>query len=153
MKIMKIQGSLALLFGLSFALSNAGCADRTDSPNASAMPNSGAIVVQNQTESVSPEADNSSKNQRDRDGATVTPGDQGNSAADRGLTQRIRKALVTDSNYSVTAKNIKIMTLDGRVTLRGPVNSDVERVRLVTLAQNIAGVDNVQDQLEVKANP
>ena len=100
------------------------------------------------------DADNSAKNVRDRDDATLTAGDQGNTAADRDTTQKIRKALVIDaSGYSATAKNIKIITADGKVTLRGPVKTDAEKTGIVTLAKGIAGDGNVEDQLEVKANP
>ena len=100
------------------------------------------------------DADNSAKNVRDRDDATLTAGDQGNTASDRDTTQKIRKALVIDaSGYSATAKNIKIITADGKVTLRGPVKTDAEKTGIVTLAKGIAGDANVEDQLEVKANP
>ncbi len=100
------------------------------------------------------DADNSAKNVRDRDDATLTAGDQGNTAADRDTTQKIRKALVIDaSGYSATAKNIKIITADGKVTLRGPVKTDAEKTGIVALAKSIAGDANVEDQLEIKSNP
>ena len=99
------------------------------------------------------DVDNSGINQRDRDTNNLTPGDQGNTQADIDLTQRIRKALVRDTTYSTTAKNIKIITVDGKVTLRGPVNSDSEKSGIESLAKNIAGDGNVDDQLEVKSNP
>jgi len=98
-------------------------------------------------------ADNSGINTRDRDTNNLTPGDQGNTAADIQLTQNIRKAVMSDSNYSMTAKNIKIITVDGKVTLRGPVNSDGEKSGIYALAKNIAGDGNVDNQLEVKSNP
>jgi len=101
-----------------------------------------------------PDADNTAKNERDRNDTTLTPGDQGKSPADRAVTQNIRKAIVSDSNgYSATAKNIKIITINGKTTLRGPVKSDAEKTGIVTLAKTIAGEGNVDDQLEVKANP
>lgn len=101
-----------------------------------------------------PDADNSAKNARDRDNATLTPGDQGNSPTDRDITQKIRKALVIDaSGYSLTAKNIKIITIDGKVTLRGPVKTEAEKMGIVAIARTMAGEGNVDDQLEVKANP
>jgi len=55
--------------------------------------------------------------------------------------------------YSTTAKNIKIVTVNGKVTLRGPVNSEAEKTSIVTIAKTVAGDGNVDDQLEVKANP
>ena len=98
------------------------------------------------------DADNSRINARDRDDATLTPGDQGTTPADRETTQRIRKALVTGpSDFSVAAKNVKIITANGKVTLRGPVNSAAEKEGIVALAKSVAGEGNVEDQLEVKA--
>jgi len=97
-------------------------------------------------------ADNSGINVRDRDTNNLTPGDQGTTQSDIDITQRIRKQLVMNTDYSVDAKNIKIITANGKVTLRGPVNSDNEKSGIETLAQNIAGNGNVDDQLEVATN-
>ena len=80
-------------------------------------------------------------------------GDQGTSPADREITQKIRKALIDSSGYSATAKNVKIITLNGKVTLRGPVMTEAEKTGIVTIAKGIAGEGNVDDQLEVKAKP
>jgi osmotically-inducible protein OsmY len=93
--------------------------------------------------------DNTGRNVRDRNDATLTPGDQSESAADRSLTQEIRKAVVADDGLSTTAKNVKIITVDGRVTLRGPVNTAQEKAAIAAKAQRIAGATMVDDQLEV----
>jgi len=93
--------------------------------------------------------DNTGRNVRDRNDATLTPGDQSESAADLSLTQEIRKAVVADDGLSTTAKNVKIITVDGRVTLRGPVNTAQEKAAIVAKAQRIAGAAKVDDQLEV----
>src|SRR6185295_17520232 len=75
-----------------------------------------------------PDADNTGKNVRDRDDdATLTPPDQGGSAADRELTAEIRRSIVKDDSLSTNAHNVKIMTNDGVVTLRGPVKSVAEK--------------------------
>lgn len=100
------------------------------------------------------DVDNSAKNTRDRNDQNLTPGDQGTSQDDIQTTRNIRKALVAkDSGYSITAQNIKIITVNGRVALRGPVTSDHEKSGILSLAQRIAGEGNVTDQLEVKNNP
>jgi hyperosmotically inducible periplasmic protein len=96
--------------------------------------------------------DNTGKNVRDRDGSTLTPGDQSESKADLDLTQRIRQAVVADTSLSTTAHNIKIITVDGVVTLRGPVTSEQEKTKIVTTTQQIAGVKKVQNHLEVAAH-
>ncbi len=101
--------------------------------------------------SSSTNVDNSGINARDRNGATLTPGDQGNSPNDVALTQQIRKALVMGTNdFSVVAQNVKIITTDGKVTLRGPVNTESEKNGIVAMANVIAGPQNVVDQIEVK---
>src|SRR6185295_10176636 len=100
------------------------------------------------------DVDNTRQNVRDRADAPLTAGDQGHSPADREITQKIRKGLVIDANgYSMAAKNIKIITVNGKVTLRGPVKTEAEKSGIVTIAKNVAGDANVDDQLEVKAKP
>jgi hyperosmotically inducible protein len=94
--------------------------------------------------------DNTGRNVRDRSGDTLTPGDQSESQADRALTQQIRKAVVADKSLSTMAKNIKIIADNGIVTLRGPVKNSHEKERIETKAQQIAGVNNIDNQLEVK---
>jgi osmotically-inducible protein OsmY len=96
-------------------------------------------------------ADNSAKNARDRDGDTLTPADQAKgSDADVKTTQMIRKAVVADGALSTNAHNVKIITLDGTVTLRGPVDSQAEKVKVAQIAaQHAGGTTKVKDQLEV----
>ena len=96
-------------------------------------------------------ADNTGKNERDRSGETLTPGDQSNSPEDLKLTQTIRKAVVKDESLTMTAKNIKIITAGGQVTLRGPVNSSEEKMKIEKLAKSAAGAAKVDNQLEIKA--
>jgi hyperosmotically inducible periplasmic protein len=96
--------------------------------------------------------DNTGRNVRDRGGTTLTPGDQAENKADLTLTQRIRKAIMADKALSTTAKNIKIITVNGLVTLRGPVNNPQEREKIVAKAQDMAGVDKVENQLEIKGH-
>ena len=97
------------------------------------------------------DADNTAKNQRDRSGETKTSGDQSNSPEDLKTTQAIRKALMKDSSLSMTAKNIKIITADGQVTLRGPVKSADEKSRIDQLAKTSARKAKIDNQLEVEA--
>ncbi|MGC4069019.1 MAG: BON domain-containing protein [Polyangiaceae bacterium] len=89
-------------------------------------------------------------NERDRNDSSQTPMDQGGSEADRKITQQIRQALMGEANLSFTAKNVKIITNQGKVTLRGPVNTERERSVVLNAAKRVAGVVNVDDQLEVK---
>jgi len=96
--------------------------------------------------------DNTGRNVRDRSGATLTPGDQSSSEADLALTQKIRQAVVADDSLSTNAHNVKIITNNGIVTLRGPVNSAQEKANIDAKAKQIAGATKVKNELEIAAN-
>lgn len=93
--------------------------------------------------------DNTKVNERDTNTAALTPVDQGNNATDLKITQQIRQAVMGDGALSFTAKNVKIITQNGKVTLRGPVKSEDERSRIEAAARKVAGAA-VDNQLEVK---
>jgi osmotically-inducible protein OsmY len=95
------------------------------------------------------DAENSKRNAVDRNEATVTPGDQGESKADIEITQHIRKAVVAHDGFSLDAKNVKIVTRDGIVTLRGPVKTASEKEMVASLAAQTDGVKRVDDQMEI----
>lgn len=92
--------------------------------------------------------DNTARNERDR-GATLTPGDQAENEHDRTITQTIRKAIMDDAALSTYGKNIKIITIQGVVTLRGPVNSENEKVAIDQKAKAVSGVKSVDNQIEI----
>jgi hyperosmotically inducible periplasmic protein len=94
-------------------------------------------------------ADNSGSNVRDRNDATKTSGDQSESEADRTISQNIRQAIVADQSVSTNGKNVKIITVDGAVTLRGPVRGEKEKTNIGAKAQQVAGVKRVDNQLEI----
>jgi hyperosmotically inducible periplasmic protein len=97
-------------------------------------------------------ADNTKKNERDRDDATKTPGDQGQNKADIDITASIRKEVVGNGDLSTSAKNVKIISESGVVTLRGPVKTEDEKSTIGGYAQNTAGVTKVDNQLEIDAD-
>ena len=94
--------------------------------------------------------DNTATNERDRSGETKTSGDQSNSSADLKITQAIRQALMKDDELSMTAKNIKVITANGQVTLRGPVKTAQEKAKIDQIVKSAAGGAQIVDQLEVK---
>lgn len=96
-----------------------------------------------------PGADNTGRNARDRSGQTLTPGNQPENEADRTTTQKVRQALMEDDSLSTNAKNVKIMTINGVVTLRGPVNNEREKNEIAKKAKAVNGVKNVDNQLEI----
>jgi len=96
--------------------------------------------------------DNTGVNARDRSDGGLTATDQGASDSDREISRSVRNAIMGRDDLSTTAKNIKIITREGKVTLRGPVNSEVEQKAMAEIAQGISGVTSVDNQLEVKTN-
>jgi hyperosmotically inducible protein len=90
--------------------------------------------------------DNTRKN---KDQTPPTADQQKMNPTDRAITQKIRKAVHDDNSLSTYAHNIKIITQDGKVTLRGPVRSDDEKNSLQAKAVLIAGEANVTNQLEI----
>jgi sporulation protein YlmC with PRC-barrel domain len=101
------------------------------------------------TTNVIAQPDNTARNVRDRGDRTLTPLDQGNSVADRDTTAQIRKEILAGKGMSVNARNVKIITIDGQVTLRGPVNTAEEKRRIGAIADKVAKSGNVDNQLEV----
>src|SRR5688572_13489566 len=95
------------------------------------------------------EPDNSGRNVRDRNDQNKTAGDQSESEADRTISQNIRAAITADDSLSTNGKNVKIITNDGTVTLRGPVKSDKEKTDIEAKAKQVAGVKKVDNQLEI----
>ena len=79
----------------------------------------------------------------------LTPMDQGTSAEDVRITQSVRQALTSSDTLSVDARNVKIITRDGVVTLRGQVKNEAEKSAVAMAAKRTAGVKRVDDQLSL----
>jgi hyperosmotically inducible protein len=121
-------------------LAFAGCNDaKTTASHVAPAPSDGTAVKR----------DNTEVNVRDRSDAANTPIDQNENKKDIEITANIRKRVV-DTKMSVNAQNVKIITQDGKVTLRGPVKSADEKAQIEKLAQEVAGPANVDNQLEVQ---
>jgi osmotically-inducible protein OsmY len=98
-----------------------------------------------------PKPDNTKVNKRDQNPGQLTADQQKENAADRDLTKRIRRSIMADKSLSSYAHNIKIITVSGEVTLKGPVKSDDERKAVLAKAVAVAGnADRVTDQMAVK---
>jgi hyperosmotically inducible periplasmic protein len=76
---------------------------------------------------------------------------QSNQSTDITITRNIRRALIKDKSLSVKAHNVTIITKDGKVTLKGQVDSDAEKQTVNSTAANVAGAGNVDDQLSTSA--
>src|SRR5580700_2716002 len=139
---MKIRMLCSLPLALGLCLCLGGCErdDRTGTTHTT----SGAAAA----------PDNTKINERDQPGGpnatnAPTPTDQANDLADLAITQQIRKALVADGSLSVEAQNLKVITANGVVTLRGPVKSEAERAAVVAKARLLTGHNRVDDQIDV----
>lgn len=166
MKSVKWLGALSavvLICGCSQESSNTGGTDDQTTSDVQSQPDRGLAPAYRQTNTTSQapltttndtsttQPDNTGRNERDRSELSPTSGDQGGSEQDREMTRRIRSALTDNDQLSSSAKNIKVITANGRVTLRGPVNSEQEREQIANLVKQM-GVTTVDNQLEVKTS-
>jgi len=139
----------SLLIAFIFVLTHGVVlAETTKTPSSETTRDTGSSTP-NAEQGRIPDTENTGVNVRDRGDATVTPEDQGGKAGDREITAAVRRAIVKDDSLSLNAHNVKIITRDGLVTLRGPVKSAAERTKIAHLAEKTAGVKRVDDQLEI----
>ncbi len=96
-----------------------------------------------------PAPDNSKTNQGDANQGAVTAQQQRMNPADRNITKQIRSSIYKDKSLSTYAHNIKIVTQDGKVTLKGPVRTEDEKAGIEAKAAAVVGADNVTNQLQV----
>ena len=102
------------------------------------------------TQQASPPADNTKVNQRDRSQNEPTADQQKNNRSDRDITQQIRQSIMKDKSLSTYAHNVKIITQDGQVTLKGPVRSEDEKQAIEAKAAEVAGDGKVTSELNIK---
>jgi hyperosmotically inducible protein len=131
------------IVGLALSLCCVGALAATQQSDNS----NGSSSAQSQTSTA---ADNSRINTRDQNGAMMTPQNQPNAAGDRKVLAAVRRTVVRDKSLSSSAHNVKILVSSGVVTLRGPVKNDDEKSKVEKLAQQVAGVSSVDNQLDVK---
>jgi hyperosmotically inducible periplasmic protein len=98
-----------------------------------------------------PAADNTKMNQQDSN-RNNTAEQQKENPSDRELTQHVRKAIMQDKSLSMYAHNVKVISQNGTVTLRGPVHSDDEKQAIEAKAAEVAGKDKVVNDLTVVPN-
>ncbi len=94
-------------------------------------------------------ADNTKVNTRDKAKTAVTADQQKDNPGDRDLTQKIRQSIMQDKSLSTYAHNVKVVTQNGQVTLKGPVRSDAERKSIEAKAIDVAGPSHVTNQMSV----
>jgi hyperosmotically inducible periplasmic protein len=103
------------------------------------------------TDSTGVKPDNTKVNRQDRNANQPTADQQKNNATDLDLTKNIRRSIVEDKSLSSYAHNVKVISQNGTVTLKGPVKSEAEKSAIVSKAVSLAGgADKVIDQMSVK---
>lgn len=149
---MKIYFFLALgLIGLT-GCNPEGVPVTTTTPSTTTQPSTTTEPNDTTGPPVMHAPDNTAVNERDRDSASKTPIDQDETTADVNRTAEIRQRVVAAKDFSIDAQNIKIITAKGKVTLKGPVKTADEKDRILAIAHDVAGAENVTDEIEV-ANP
>lgn len=98
-----------------------------------------------------PAVDNTKMNQRDQNKNEGTADQQKENRSDRDITQQIRQSIMKDKSLSTYAHNVKIITQEGQVTLKGPVRSESEKQTIETKATEVAGANKVTNDLNVKS--
>jgi hyperosmotically inducible periplasmic protein len=101
-------------------------------------------------QTAAPAADNTKVNERDRNKNEPTADQQKENRSDRDITQQIRQAIMKDKSLSTYAHNVKIITQNGQVTLKGPVRSEDEKKTVEAKATQVAGENKVTNELAIK---
>ena len=114
----------------------------------------GGTLTRSQAQSTETQAtspDNTKMNAQDRDKASPTADQQKDNRSDREITQQIRQSLMKDKSLSTYGHNVKIITQNGQVTLKGPVRSDDEKKAIEGKATEVAGENKVTSELNIKS--
>lgn len=111
---------------------------------------SGSAALANaQSPTPAPAPDNTKVNTRDAKASEPTADQQHNDKADLDITQQIRKSITSDKSLSTYAHNVKVISQDGKVTLKGPVRSSSEKASIEAKAAEVVGQGNVTSELAV----
>lgn len=94
--------------------------------------------------------DNSAQNEKAKNKDVMIPTDQGNSDKDVQITKDIRASIMA-TDLSFNAKNIKIITRDEKVVLKGVVENHAEHAAILKIARNHANSAKITDELEAKS--
>jgi osmotically-inducible protein OsmY len=93
--------------------------------------------------------DNTRANKENASSDTRNADDQKENATDRDYAKRIRQSVMADKGLSTYAHNIKIVSVNGNVTLDGVVRSDEERNSIGSKAEAVAGHGHVVNELKI----
>lgn len=105
------------------------------------------LAIAQSASSVAP--DNAKSNKVDASNASATADAQTNKATDLNITRRIRQSVMADKSLSTYAHNVKIVTVNGSVTLNGVVRSEDEKNAIEMKAESVAGKQQVTNDLKI----
>jgi hyperosmotically inducible protein len=128
-------------WAVSALMIGASAMAQTASPDASPSRSSQAV---------SP--DNTKSNKLDASNRSAVSDKQANGAADLDLAKRIRQSVMADKELSTYGHNVKIVAVNGTVTLNGVVRNTDEKMQIGKKAKDIAGPGHVVDELKVAAS-
>jgi len=137
-----------LVLAVAIAIGLAACGDTAAPTTSTASPTASSGSAADGGGTAGPNADNSATNRKDGTDA-LTPLNQGSSEEDVKETTAVRKAVIADASLSINAHNIKIITQNGRLTLRGTVDTAAERERVNQLVKDAIGAKPYEDQLNI----
>jgi hyperosmotically inducible protein len=140
-----------LLAAVCWSCIMTGCGDKDQGDATTASPAPGSLHA-SPSPSPEPSSAEGTTVTKSLGGPTVTPIDQGTGESDTSLTLSIRRALVSEQDLSLVAKNVTIVAREGNVILRGDVPTTSERDRVEAITRKIAGPKStVDDQIDVKS--
>jgi hyperosmotically inducible periplasmic protein len=108
------------------------------------VPSYSFATVTQSTNQTAPDNSGQNKNQQS------TADAQSNANSDLQTTAQIRKAIIADKSLSTYAHNVKIITVNGAVTLKGPVSSEDEKQKVASDATSVVSSDKLTNELTVK---
>lgn len=141
-----MKAQLLLISGLALTL--VACENNPSSTTTTTSPSSPTSTESRSSDETAPST-TTTATQRNRDENTMTPSARNENESDKAITQKVRQIIVKERDLSTNAKNIKIITVEGIVTLRGTVNNEKERGIVLNKTRSVTGVNGVNDQLEV----
>ena len=140
-----------LLPGLVVATTLAGCTyfEKKPEPATRAVSHK-SVETREQARAAASTSETKDKEKGKDYQTNYTAEDQSTKPNDVELTRMIRRDLMNRDELSMNAKNVKIITQDGAVTLKGEVANAREKEIIDEAAYNRAGRTKVTDELIVR---
>jgi hyperosmotically inducible protein len=146
----RFMATLAGVLSLAIGSASASAGEKSDNVERTTTTKKRSAGTKADAPAPSASADNTETNRRDRKDTEPTADQQKNGESDLKLTAEIRRSVVADKALSMNAHNVKIIAQDGKVTLKGPVDSATEKKSVEEKAEAVAGRKNVVSEIQIK---